>query len=184
MTNTPPAEPAAQEAEHANRDAELEALQAKLAEAEQQIAALKDQHLRTLAEFDNARKRAQRELENGLKYAAERLLGELLAVCDSLDLGLEAAAAAGATPQQIAEGMALTRKQLLDFLERQGVRPIDPAGQAFDPALHEAVATQPSAEVEPNRVLSVMQKGYRLHERLLRPARVIVSKAPPPEPAQ
>jgi molecular chaperone GrpE len=187
MTKTPPApsaacdvqEPAAKPPE-SERVEELETVKAQLAQAQQQIAALKDQHLRTLAELDNVRKRAQRELETGLKYAAERLLGELLAVCDSLELGLQAAAQVGTTPAQLGQGMALTHKQLLDFLERQGVRPIDPTGQPFDPALHEAVAAQPSAEVAPNHVLSVMQKGYRLHERLLRPARVVVARAPDP----
>jgi len=157
---------------------ELSALQARLAEAEQQIAAAKDQHLRTLAELDNIRKRAEREIDSNRKYGAERLLGDLLTVCDSMELGLEAAGAPEASAKSIADGVDLTFKQLLAFLEKHGVKQVDPQGQPFNPEFHEAVSMVPSAEVPANHVLSVMQKGYRLHERLLRPAMVVVAKAP------
>jgi molecular chaperone GrpE len=153
-------------------------LAARVAEAEKQAAAYRDQHLRAVAELDNVRKRVEREVATSLKYGAERVLGDLLAVSDSLDLGLRAASSPEASAQSIAEGLALTQKQLLAFFERHGVKVVDPAGQPFNPELHEAVSMVPSAEVAPNHVVAVMQKGYRLHERLLRPAMVVVAKAP------
>ena len=155
--------------------AEIAALRAKLAEAEK---AAQEARARAAAEFDNLRKRLEREAETSKKYGAERLLGELLGVSDSLELGLKAAQAPEASAQSIGEGMALTHKQLHAFFEKHGVKVVDPAGQPFNPEHHEAVSMVPSAEVPPNHVLSVMQKGYRLHERLLRPAMVMVAKAP------
>ncbi|HZR36229.1 MAG TPA: nucleotide exchange factor GrpE [Nevskia sp.] len=162
----------------ADAAAEIAALRAKLAEAEQQVAALRDQSLRAAAETDNVRKRAEREVANSLKYGADRVLGDLLSVCDSLELGLKAAQAPEATAKSIGEGLLLTHKQLHAFFDKHGVKVLDPAGQPFNPELHEAVSMLESAEVAPNHVLSVMQKGYRLHERLLRPAMVVVAKAP------
>jgi molecular chaperone GrpE len=157
---------------------ELATLQAKLAEAEAAAAAAKDAQLRAMAELDNVRKRAEREIDNGRKFGAERLLNELLAIADSLDLGMQAAAQPEASATSIAHGMELTQKQLTDLLAKHGVIAVDPVGQPFNPDLHEAVSAVPSAEAVPNSVLSVMQKGYRLHERLLRPAMVTVAKAP------
>jgi len=165
-------------ADAADAAAEIAALRAKLAEAEQQVAALRDQSLRAAAETDNVRKRAEREVANSLKYGADRVLGDLLSVCDSLELGLKAAQAPEATAKSIGEGLLLTHKQLHAFFDKHGVKVLDPAGQPFNPELHEAVSMLESAEVAPNHVLSVMQKGYRLHERLLRPAMVVVAKAP------
>jgi molecular chaperone GrpE len=162
----------------ASGDTEIAALQARLAEAEQQLAAAKDHHLRTLAELDNVRKRAEREIDSHRKYSAERVLADLLAVCDSLELGLKAVGSPEAAAKAIADGLELTHKQLLSFFEKYGVRQVDPQGQPFNPELHEAVSMVPSAEVPPNHVLNVMQKGYRLHERLLRPAMVVVARAP------
>jgi molecular chaperone GrpE len=172
-------DPAAAEANPAADPAdELTTLKARLAEAEQQLAALKDQGLRAAAEADNVRKRAEREVANSLKYGADRVLGDLLAVCDSLELGLKAAQGPEASIKSIGDGLLLTQRQLGTFLDKHGVKVVDPAGQPFNPELHEAVSAVPSAEVAPNHVLSVMQKGYRLHERLLRPAMVVVSRAP------
>lgn len=158
---------------------EYEALNAKLTEVETAAAAARDAQLRSLAELDNVRKRAEREIDSARKYGSERVLGDLLAISDSLELGLKAAGAPEATVASISEGMALTQKQLAVFFEKFGVAVVDPAGQVFDPTYHEAVSAIPSAEVAPNHVINVMQKGYRLHERLLRPAMVIVAKAPP-----
>lgn len=157
---------------------ELASLQARLAEAEGRAASARDAQLRAIADLDNVRKRAEREMANAGKYVAEKLLGELLGVADSLDLGLAAAAKPGAQVATLSEGLQLTHKQLLATLEKHGVKQVDPQGQAFNPDLHEAVTMLPSAEVPPNHVLQVMQKGYRLHERLLRPAMVVVAKAP------
>ena len=164
-------------ADAASGDA-LGQLQAQLAEAQAQAAAARDAQLRAIAELDNVRKRAEREIANNLRYGADRVLGDLLAVSDSLDLGLQAAAAPEASVKAIADGIAATRQQLTAFFEKHGVKVVDPVGQPFNPNLHEAVSAIESTEVAPNHVLSVMQKGYRLHERLLRPAMVMVAKAP------
>lgn len=158
--------------------AEIEALKAQLADAEQREAAAKDTQLRALAELDNARRRVERELANGLRYASEKILGELLLVCDSLELGLKAAEGADAQVKALTDGMQLTYRQLMALLEKNGVRPVDPTGEPFNPDAHQAMTMAATAEVPPNHVLSVMQKGYRLHDRLLRPAMVVVAKAP------
>ncbi len=157
---------------------DIATLQARLEEAEAAAASARDAQLRALAELDNVRKRAEREIDNGRKFGAERLLNELLAIADSLDLGLQAAAQPDASAQSIGHGMQLTQKQLTDLLAKHGVVVVDPVGQPFNPDLHEAVSAVPSPDAAPNSVLSVMQKGYRLHERLLRPAMVMVAKAP------
>jgi molecular chaperone GrpE len=172
MTDTIDPNPSA-----ADPQGELAALKARLAETEQQVAALRDQSLRAAAEADNVRKRYEREVATSLKYGADRVLGDLLAVIDSLELGLKAAEAPEASARSIGEGLVLTHKQLLSFLEKHGVKMLDPSGQPFNPELHEAVSAVESAEVPPNHVVAVMQKGYRLHERLLRPAMVMVARA-------
>jgi molecular chaperone GrpE len=145
----------------------------ELARAE--ASEFRDQYLRARAELDNARKRSERELERAHKYGVERLASELLAVVDSLELGLEAGGEQ--TPEAVAEGMRATRKLLLAALEKFGITQLDPLGEPFDPEWHEAMATQPSADAEPDSVLLVVQKGYRIHDRALRPARVIVARA-------
>lgn len=175
--NTEPTPAAAPEADTLI-SAQLDALHARLAEAEAAAASVRDHQLRAAAELDNVRKRAEREIDTAKKYGSERVLGDLLSIVDSLELGLKAALMPDATPQAIAEGLALTHKQLLGFFERHGVAQVDPLGKPFDPTLHEAISAVPSADVAANHVLSVMQKGYRLHERLLRPAMVVVAKAP------
>jgi len=154
----------------------VDALRAELDDLRRQ---LRDQQLRGLAEMDNVRKRAEREIAAGARYGTEKLLGDLLAICDSLELGLKAVAASDAAAS-IAEGLTLTHRQLVGVLDKHGVKAVDPQGEAFNPELHEAVAAVPSAEVAPNHVVEVMQKGYRLHERLLRPARVVVAQAATP----
>jgi molecular chaperone GrpE len=159
-------------------DEETARLRAQLAEAEAKALASRDAHLRALADLENIRKRAEREIAAGAKYGAEKLLGQLLGIADSLDLGLSAADKPDVQVPALLEGMRLTRKQLADVLEKNGVTVVDPAGQPFNPELHEAVTALESPDVPPNHVMSVMQKGYRLHERLLRPAMVVVAKAP------
>lgn len=136
----------------------------------------RDQLMRSLAELDNVRKRSERELERAHKYGVERLAGELLAVVDSLELGLEAAAGEGS--EAVRDGMQATLKLLLGAMEKFQITQIDPLGEPFNPELHEAMATQPSADAEPDSVLLVVQKGYRIHDRTLRAARVIVARAP------
>lgn len=146
------------------------------------VAALKakadehwDKYLRAAAELENVRKRAARDMDNARKFALERFATELLAVRDSLEMGLQAADGAGGA--ELIEGNRATLKQLVATMERFGVAEVDPEGEPFDPALHEAMTMQPSAEVEPNTVLTVFQKGYTLNGRLLRPARVVVAAA-------
>lgn len=135
-----------------------------------------NQFLRLKAEMENFRRRSERELENAHKYGVEKFAGELLGVRDSLEMGLAAAQEPSADVAKLREGGELTLKLLGQVFERFGIEEIDPAGQRFDPAFHEAMAMQERADVEPNTVLNVVQKGYRLNGRLLRPAMVIVSK--------
>lgn len=149
-------------------EADIERIeQAPLAE---EVALLKDALLRTRAEMDNLHKRGERELEKSRKFAVEGLLKDLVPVIDTLDQGLENASGD-------AEGLSLTRKLLVDTLTRHGLEILDPLGEPFDPQWHEAMSLQPSSAHEPDTVMVVLQRGYRLHERLVRPARVIVSRA-------
>lgn len=135
-----------------------------------------DKYLRAVAELDNVRKRAAKDVENARKFALERFASELLPVRDSLEMGLASADQADAA--HLREGSLATLKQLAATLERFGVTELDPQGEPFDPAVHEAMMMQPSASVEPGTVLTVFQKGYLLNGRLLRAARVVVAAAP------
>jgi molecular chaperone GrpE len=132
-------------------------------------------YLRSVAELENYRKRTEREIENARKFAVERFAQDLVTVGDALEAGV---AAGAASPGPVLEGAQATLRQLQRAFEKAGIKIIDPAGQPFDPAWHEAMVAQESREVAPNHVLSVIQKGYSLNGRLLRPARVIVSKSP------
>jgi molecular chaperone GrpE len=152
----------------------------KLAEAEARAAENWTAYLRGAAEFENFRKRMSRELESARQYGIERFAAEILPVADSLGLGLDVASTAD--PEILAEGHRATLRQLQNAFARAGITEIDPAGQPFDPELHEAMTTLPSADQPPNTVLQVVQKGYLLNGRLLRPARVIVSALPAPLP--
>ena len=136
-----------------------------------------DQVLRLQAELDNLRKRQQRELENAHKYALERFVQELLPVKDSLEMGLAAGRELeDENSAKLCEGTELTLKMLQTALEKFGVQEIEPEGQPFDPELHQAMSAVPSEGAEPNTVLNVMQKGYLLNDRLIRPAMVVVAK--------
>ncbi len=132
-----------------------------------------EKYLRAAAELENVRKRAARDVENAHKFALERFALELLAVRDSLEMGL--AAGEDADIESLRQGKEATLKQLVTVLERFGVEELDPLGEPFDPTMHEAMTMQPSADAEPGSVLSVFQKGYALNGRLLRPARVVVA---------
>lgn len=132
-----------------------------------------EKYLRAAAELQNVRKRAARDVENAHKFALERFVGELLAVRDSLEMGL--AAGEDIDVESLRQGKEATLKQLATIMERFGVEELDPQGEPFDPTLHEAMTMQPSADVEPGSVLTVFQKGYALNGRLLRPARVVVA---------
>ena len=147
-----------------------------LAVAEAKASENWNSYLRAAAELDNYRKRMDRELDNARKYAIERFAQELIGVIDSLEAGL--GAAPGNSGSALLEGTHATLKQLQRAFEKAGIKVIDPKAQPFDPAWHEAMVAQASAEQPANTVLSVIQKGYSLNGRLLRPARVVVSKAP------
>lgn len=141
-----------------------------------------NQLLRVRAEMENLRRRNERELENAHKYALERFALELLPVKDSLELGLAAISDAGGASMdalnKLQEGTQLTYKMLQAALEKFGLKEINPAGEKFNPEFHQAMTLQEAANVEPNTVMAVCQKGYLLHDRLIRPAMVIVAKAP------
>jgi molecular chaperone GrpE len=133
--------------------------------------------LRARAELDNVRKRAARDVANAHKYALERFITELLPVKDSLELGL-AAAVQSTDVKSLREGIELTLKILSAALAKIGVEAIEPSAEKFNPELHQAMTMQESKEAEPGTVLSVVQKGYLLNDRLIRPAMVIVAKQP------
>lgn len=138
-----------------------------------------DQLVRTQAQMDNLRKRQERELENAHKYALERFVNELLPVRDSMEMGLAAANEESSTIDHLREGTALTLKLFSDVMEKFNVVQINPEGQPFDPELHQAMGMQPRSDVPANTVVVVVQKGYTLNGRLVRPAMVMVSQAAP-----
>ena len=146
-----------------------------------ELEAAKDQALRAQAEAENTRRRASRETENARKFALERFVSALLPAIDSFERAVEAAAAADAG-QSVVEGIDLSLKLLLGALEGAGVRVVDPAGEPFDPAFHEAMSMVPEPDMEPGSVARVIQKGYVLNERLVRAAMVMVVQAPPGAP--
>jgi molecular chaperone GrpE len=140
-----------------------------------ELAKAKDQLLRTVAEMENVRRRAQRDVENAHKFAVEKLLSDLLPVVDSLEKAEEAAKSTD-NAASMAEGIGLSLKLFVSILEKAGVVMIDPFGEPFDPQLHEAMAMVPNPDTEPNTVMDVMQRGYTLNGRLVRAAKVIVVK--------
>jgi molecular chaperone GrpE len=149
-------------------------LQAALAAAEARALEHRDLYMRALAELDNVRKRAARDIEQAHKYAIDRFANDLVGVKDSLELGL----ASEATGETLRAGTEATVKLLSKAFEKAGVVELDPLGEVFNPEFHEAMAMMPSAEHAPNTVSQVVQKGYLLNGRLLRPARVIVTRDP------
>ena len=174
MENTNPTQP---DNEAANADAvqaETDQLSDKLAEYENKLGEMREILLRERAEIENQRKRLQRDLESARKFANERLLGDLLPVCDSLERGL---AVENADNAALREGMDLTLKALLKVAENNGLKALEPIGQPFNPELHQAMSMIDAPGQAPNTVVAVMQKGYVLNERLLRPALVAIAKA-------
>ncbi|HLS82950.1 MAG TPA: nucleotide exchange factor GrpE [Steroidobacter sp.] len=153
---------------------QIEELRAALADAEARAAESKDLYLRALAEADNVRKRAARDIEQAHKYALERFANDLIGVKDSLEMGV----ASEGSVESLRAGTEATLKLLVKAFENAGLVDIFPQGEMFNPELHEAMISQPSAEHEPNTVLQVIQRGYQLNGRLLRPARVIVAREP------
>jgi len=148
-------------------EAQLEAAQAKATENW-------DHYLRAKAEMDNLRRRNTKDVENAHKYGLEKFVTELLPVLDGMGMGL---VADDASAESLREGMELTMTMLENMMEKLGIEEINPLNERFDAEKHQAMTMQPNADVEPNTVIAVMQKGYSLNERLIRPAMVMVSKA-------
>jgi molecular chaperone GrpE len=156
---------------------ELERLQRALRESEERAKSHWEQYLRAVADLDNVRKRAQRDIDAANRYGLEKFVAELLPVRDSLELAVQNTEKA-ADVRSLKQGQEATLQLLAKALEKLGIVTINPVGEPFDPARHEAMLAQPSNTAEPNSVLQVVQPGYELNGRLLRPARVIVAKAP------
>lgn len=159
----------APDGELAARDRQIETLLARLAEREEAL-------LRAKAEMDNARKRAERDVENAHRFGVERLVGELLPIKDSMELGVAACGNEGANLDSVREGVELTLRMLHSALEKFGVTEIEPTGEAFNPEFHQAMSMQEVEGVAAGRVVAVVQRGYLLNDRLVRPAMVIVSR--------
>ncbi len=170
------AEPTTVLPETASQLVEVERLQQALLEADERAKNHWEQYLRAVAELDNVRKRAARDIEAANRYGLEKFAAELLPVKDSLELAVQNAARADVRGWR--EGQEATLQLLSKALEKLGITVIDPLGEPFDPGRHEAMMTQESSTAEPNSVLKVVQPGYELNGRLLRPARVIVARAP------
>lgn len=154
-------------------DQGIEALTRQLGEAEAKLAEMRETVLRERAELENQRRRLQRDLEQARKFANEKLLGDLLPVLDNLERGL---AFEGADAAALRGGVELTQRELVRVVEANGLKPIGAVGEAFDPELHQAMAMVEDAQLGSGKIVAVMQKGYVLNERLLRPALVSVSK--------
>ena len=148
---------------------------AELEKAREVIAQQEDQVVRARAEMENARRRNEREMHNARKFAIERVITELLPVLDSLEMALQTEEQ---TVEKLTEGVSMTLDMFSSVLAKQGVEVLDPTGELFDPNLHEAMTIFQSEEFPPNTVTQVFQKGYLLNERVVRPAKVIVAKAP------
>lgn len=173
-TNEQDSSPGAEGGSRSGDNADAGDVQSALAAAEARALESRDMYMRALAEIDNVRKRASRDVEQAHKYAVDRFANDLVGVKDSLELGLMAAA----SPETLRAGTEATLKLLSKAFEKAGVIELDPLGEPFNPELHEAIAMQPSAEHVPDSVVQVVQKGYQLNGRLLRPARVIVARTP------
>ncbi len=153
-------------------------LEIALAKAEATVLEQRDSVLRAKADSENARRRAEGEVEKARKFALERFAGELLPVADNLERALQLADAENETLKPMIEGVDITLKSFVSTIEKFGLKVIDPQGETFNPELHQAMSMQENADLAPNTVMAVMQKGYEINGRLLRPAMVMVSRAP------
>ncbi len=157
-------------------EGDVSALQAELDAVRDELANMKEHSLRALAEAQNIKRRAEIDVENARKYGAEKIISELLPVVDNLERALQAADADIEGIKPVLEGVELTLKGFVDALGKSNVEIVDPHGEPFDPEVHQAMTMIDSPDAEPNSVVAVMQKGYRLNGRLLRPAMVVVAK--------
>lgn len=157
-------------------DGTEESLEEQLQKAQSTVQDYWDQIMRLRAEIENNRKRAQRDIENAHKYTLKNFTESLLPVIDSMEMGLVAALAENASLESIREGSELTMNMFVQVLQRSGLEQIDPLGEAFDPERHQAISMVEVEGAEPNSVIEVMQKGFLLNDRLIRPAMVVVAK--------
>jgi molecular chaperone GrpE len=148
----------------------------QLLAAQEEAQKMKDQYLRAEAEMANLRRRVEKDVENAHKFGQEKLSKELLAVADNLERAIVSTEGDNVDVNAIREGVEMTLKGLQDVFSKFKITAVDPHGEPFDPQLHQAMSMVENAEVEPNTVIAVMQKGYLLNERLIRPAMVMVSK--------
>lgn len=171
-----PGESAAEAGRGAAPAGELEALKARLDEKDREIAELKDKYLRAMADVDNIRKRVRQQSEETIRLQRESLLRDLLPIIDNLERAV-AAAQGGGNGKPIVDGVQMVLASMLDLLRQQGVTPEESIGRPFDPACHEAIDHVPSETHPPDTVVEEFHRGYRIGERMLRPARVVVAKA-------
>ncbi|UTW03047.1 nucleotide exchange factor GrpE [Amphritea atlantica] len=157
-------------------EVDVDAIQLELAQVQDQIAALKDQELRTKAEMQNVRRRAEKDVEKAHKFALEKFVNELLPVVDSLERAIEASSSDEEAVVALREGVEMTLKMFVTGLGKFQVEQHNPVGEPFSPEQHQAMSMVPNPDVAANHVMAVMQKGYSLNGRLIRPAMVIVSK--------
>ncbi|ACJ30317.1 Heat shock protein GrpE [Shewanella piezotolerans WP3] len=154
----------------------VEELEKALQEAQSTVDSQKDSVIRAAAEVDNIRRRAAIDVEKARKFALEKFANELLPVLDNMERALQGTDAEAEATKAIYEGVELTAKSFVSAVEKFGLTQVDPQGEAFNPELHQAIGMQPSTDFAANTVMMVMQKGYTLNERLLRPAMVMVSQ--------
>jgi molecular chaperone GrpE len=152
-------------------------LEQTVEQLQEDLVSAKDAALRAQADAQNVKRRAEQDVEKARKFALERFCSELLPVVDNLERALEAAAGGDEAVKPIAQGVELTLKSFLDALKKFNIEVVNPEGEPFDPQLHQAMSMVENNEVEPNSVIAVMQKGYTLNGRLVRPAMVMVSKS-------
>ncbi len=164
-------------AETENEELTVESLQTKLAAAEAKADDNWDQLVRSRAEMENIRRRSERDLVNAHKYALEKFAQELLPVIDSMEMGVAAAQDENADVSKLREGTEMTLKMFETAIDKFGIKGVHPHGETFNPEHHQAMTMIDSAEHEPNMIIDVMQKGYLLNERLVRPAMVVVASA-------
>ena len=165
------------DSEESSEKSEEEIAVDSLSKLEVQLEEMRDQVLRHQAEVQNVKRRAEQDVEKARKYALERFCNELLPIVDSLEMAILSASPDQEGSESILKGVKLTLKMFVDTLAKFNLEQIDPEGEPFDPKSHQAVSMVENNEVEPNTVLSVMQRGYVLSGRLIRPAMVVVSKA-------
>lgn len=169
-------QPEAVQTDEQKQDENLEEL---LEQAQAELAEAKDQVLRTQAEMQNVRRRAEQDVEKARKFALERFSKDLLPVLDNLERAIDSADQENEQLKPLREGVELTQKNFLEVLARFNLERLDPVGEPFDPQMHEAISMVPAPDAEPNTVINVAQKGYALNGRVIRAAMVVVSQAAP-----